>query len=227
MAIEVGLEVGAKRTFASALEWPGWSRGARDESMAIEALERYRPRYARALGPLADALEHSSKARELVVVDRVPGGAGTDFGVPSHVMDRDREPVDETELDRLIDILSAAWTAFDEAAREAIGVELRKGPRGGGRDLDRIVDHVLEAERAYLVEIGGQNRTLQDASPGARLADVRERVRTSLAARVRGEPPPPSRRRAPLWPVRYFARRSAWHALDHAWEIEDRATPTG
>ena len=24
------------------------------------------------------------------------------------------------------------------------------------------------------------------------------------------------------WPPRYAARRIAWHALDHAWEIEDR-----
>jgi hypothetical protein len=25
------------------------------------------------------------------------------------------------------------------------------------------------------------------------------------------------------WLPRYFVRRVAWHALDHAWEIEDRA----
>jgi hypothetical protein len=25
------------------------------------------------------------------------------------------------------------------------------------------------------------------------------------------------------WPARYGARRIAWHALDHAWEIQDRA----
>jgi hypothetical protein len=24
------------------------------------------------------------------------------------------------------------------------------------------------------------------------------------------------------WPARYAARRIAWHALDHAWEMEDR-----
>ena len=31
---------------------------------------------------------------------------------------------------------------------------------------------------------------------------------------------------APLpggWPVRYAARRIAWHVLDHAWEIEDKS----
>ena len=25
------------------------------------------------------------------------------------------------------------------------------------------------------------------------------------------------------WPHRYAARRIAWHVLDHAWEMEDRA----
>ena len=29
------------------------------------------------------------------------------------------------------------------------------------------------------------------------------------------------------WPQRYAARRIAWHALDHAWEIEDRSDPAG
>ena len=27
------------------------------------------------------------------------------------------------------------------------------------------------------------------------------------------------------WPPRYAARRIAWHAIDHAWEIEDRTDP--
>jgi hypothetical protein len=26
------------------------------------------------------------------------------------------------------------------------------------------------------------------------------------------------------WPARYVARRTAWHATDHAWEIENRST---
>ncbi|HEY7736107.1 MAG TPA: hypothetical protein VH813_04875 [Candidatus Limnocylindrales bacterium] len=224
MTIEVGIEVGGKRTFASAIAWPGWARGARGEADALDLLACYGPRYAAALGSMAGDLEVPSGPDDLVVVERVPGSGGTDFGVPSRVMDRDRAPVDETELQHQIAILSATWTTFDAAAQAAVGAVLRKGPRGGGRDLDAIVDHVLEAERAYLVQIGGENRTLQDATPEARMADLRARVRESLADRVRGEPPPP-RRRAPLWPVRYFVRRSAWHALDHTWEIEDRAAP--
>jgi hypothetical protein len=27
-----------------------------------------------------------------------------------------------------------------------------------------------------------------------------------------------------MWTPRRFLRRAAWHVLDHAWEIEDRAT---
>src|SRR5438309_1771782 len=28
------------------------------------------------------------------------------------------------------------------------------------------------------------------------------------------------------WPQRYAARRIAWHALDHAWEMQDRSDPS-
>jgi hypothetical protein len=43
-----------------------------------------------------------------------------------------------------------------------------------------------------------------------------------LASPNGGTPPVPKG-----WPPRYAARRIAWHALDHAWEIEDRSEPTG
>jgi hypothetical protein len=53
---------------------------------------------------------------------------------------------------------------------------------------------------------------------------MRETFIETLTARAHGEPPPPNPRRTkPLWVPRYAVRRSAWHALDHAWEIEDRA----
>jgi hypothetical protein len=39
----------------------------------------------------------------------------------------------------------------------------------------------------------------------------------------------PSTGKAPVdrgWPQRYAARRIAWHALDHAWEVQDRSAPS-
>ena len=44
----------------------------------------------------------------------------------------------------------------------------------------------------------------------------------TLEARARGEEPDEPNKVRSRWGPRYFVRRSAWHALDHAWEIEDR-----
>ena len=163
-----------------------------------------------------------------MVVERLKGGGGTDFGIPAAEAGADQRPVDEGELDRLGRLLTAAWAAFDAAAARAAGHELRKGPRGGGRDLGKIVHHVLEAEEAYLVSIGGSTRSARSAELGveSRMDVVRTLAMETMADRARGVPLPdnPRRTRA-IWTSRYFARRSAWHALDHAWEIEDRVEP--
>lgn len=44
--VRVSLEAGFRLTFASALDWPGWSRSGRGEEAAVEALRGYAPRYA-------------------------------------------------------------------------------------------------------------------------------------------------------------------------------------
>ncbi len=55
-------------------------------------------------------------------------------------------------------------------------------------------------------------------------ARLRGEILDTLTARAAGEPPSENaRRKAKVWTPRYFIRRTAWHALDHAWEIEDRA----
>ena len=203
----VYLEVGTRRTFAGALDWPGWCRSARDPDAAVEALLEYRDRYRAAVG-------RRLPAGDVEIVERLEGDASTDFGVPGAVPAFDSEPLDGKGLKRQVELLRACWSGFDAAARAAEGVELRKGPRGGGRDLDKIRDHVWEADGAYLRALGGRD-------PGG--DGLREAIVDMLGARARGEPLPPSRRRTPPWPPRYMVQRSAWHALDHAWEIEDRA----
>ena len=223
MALAVYVEAGAKRTFAGAIEWPGWSRGGRGEEEALAALLAYAPRYARVVEaaglrpPAADDLE---------VVERLAGGAGTDFGVPSVATAADERPLDATELDRQSRLLTVAWRAFDIAWHDAdeAGVELAKGPRGGGRDLPKIQGHVLEAEEAYLAALGSRPPRLPGATVADRTAAVRVAALATLAARARGEPIPDPRETKRPWAPRYFVRRSAWHALDHAWEIEDRST---
>lgn len=211
---DVYVETGAKRVFAGALEWPGWCRGGRDEGSALEALLAYAPRYAAALKRTRLGFRAPSDLR---VVERLPGDATTDFGAPSGAPAIDAEPMSEAGLRRAQAILRACWRAFDAAADAATGTELRTGPRGGGRDLDRIVEHVVGADGGYLRMIGAKPGPEQEAGP----EPMREAILDGLGTAVR-DGVPPSPRGGKRWTPRYFVRRSAWHVLDHAWELEDR-----
>jgi hypothetical protein len=217
----VYLELGSSRVFAVAMDWPGWARSGRTPDQALESLAAYGPRYAKAVASARAGFRAPSDASGLRVVSRVKGGSGTDFGVPGTTPPADEKEIDGAELKRQASLLRACWRAFDAAAAAAHGHSLRKGPRGGGRDLGKIVEHVLEAEAAYLSQLG--NRVPKVEGPAAtRMAGIRSTALEALEARARSEPlPDPNKVRKP-WTPRYFVRRSAWHVLDHAWEIEDR-----
>jgi len=215
--IATGLETGAKKTFQWAIDWPGWCRSGKTELDALERLidaaERYNVVIERAgLEPLAVS------GHDIHVVETVAGGGGTDFGVPSILTETDRRPVPAAEAERQRRILEACWAVFADVVAGA-PAELRKGPRGGGRDRDKVVAHVLEAEHGYAREMG-----LKLPAPDASDPPTVEALRTAITAVLR-EPsdgsPIPGRR----WTPRYAARRIAWHVLDHAWEIEDRTEP--
>jgi len=210
--VAVGVEVVAKRAFASALDWPGWSRGGRNEDAAVEALAAAGDRY-RLVAALAGL---DPPALELEVVERVSGNASTDFGVPGVVLAADGRPLTAEEAGRQGALVSAAWARFAEVVAGAPAV-LRKGPRGGGRDRDAIVAHVLSAEDGYASRLGLRARDFagEGGEPGEAL---RRAMLAALSAPSSGEP-----FREKGWPSRYAARRIAWHALDHAWEIEDRS----
>ena len=205
------METAPKRVFASALDWPGLARGGRQEAAALEALLAALPRYAR----LAEAagVPFPVDGIGIEVVERIDGDAGTAFGMPSVPADADRIPVSTADAARLAALVEAAWAAFDRTAAAA-PAELRKGPRGGGRDTAKIVDHVNGADAAYAGVLG---------IPPAERRPV-ERCRSAMLARLR-EPSDGSPIAGKKWPPRYAARRIAWHALDHAWEIEDRTEP--
>jgi hypothetical protein len=223
-AIPVYLESGDKRVFAAGLDWPGWARSGRTVDEALAALVAAGPRYGAAIGRTTPPFVAPTELSDLEVVHRLKGGSGTDFGVPGASPREDGGPIETAELDRLVAILEGSWAAFDAAARAARGVELRKGPRGGGRDLDKIVDHVREAEEAYIVQSGAK-RAVLDRGPGDATARRRAAALEVLATKARGEPLPEPNRVGKPWSPRYFVRRAAWHVLDHAWEIEDRARP--
>ena len=199
----VYLEAGKTWTFACAVDWPGWARRAKGgEEAAIETLLDYAPRYRRVAGS-------RWKPDDIKVIGRIPGDATTDFGAPHIVGPWDEKALPKAKRAEQLGLLERCWSYFDNVVASA-PAELRKGPRGGGRDRDKIVDHVREAERAYAPKAGiripprtpwPDHRTMiLDGLRGAESADAK-------------------------WPWSYVVRRIAWHVLDHAWEIEDRSDP--
>ena len=213
-AIPAILEVGSRRTFAWADDWPGWCRSGRDEAAALAALAAAGTRYA----PVADAAGLAlpwEADTPFDVVERVTGDATTDFGAPGKVVTLDRAPLTRVQAARQVALLEAAWSTFD-AVVSAAPLELRRGPRGGGRDRDQVAGHVVRAETAYARVMGLK---LAEPDPADPVAIAAQRASIVAVLRLPSDGLPLAGKR---WPPRTAARRIAWHVLDHAWEIEDR-----
>ena len=218
---DIFLEIGQKRIFAGAVAWPGWCRRGRDEEAATQALLDSGPRYARILQSTNLGFKPPVDVATLHVVERVDGNATTDFGAPDAPLSSDHAPIDDGELRRFETLLRACWAAFDAAIKAAEGKSLRKGPRGGGRDLEAIIDHVRMADEGYLRRIGWKIERF-DGETELRLGRMRREILAGLAVAARGELPTVGPRGGKRWTPRFFVRRLAWHVVDHAWEIEDR-----
>lgn len=195
---------------------PGGRSGKTPEA-AVSALVDYGERYARIARAAGVAFAPPASVDEIEVVERVEGGSGTEFGVPGVAAREEAGDVSARDLDRMLALLRAAWGAFDGASAAARGRQLRTGPRGGGRSREKMTGHVADAEAAYVGQLG--SRPPRDAS----LEELRDAFVAALTARVRGEPLPNPRNTKRPWSPRYAVRRSAWHSLDHAWELEDRS----
>lgn len=218
----VYLEIGQKRTFAGALDWPGWCRSGRDESSALKALLESAPRYGRAVATARLGFKAPSNISAFIVRERLKGNATTDFGAPGLAPSWDAKPVAPAELERLQKILKACWRALKNTTETADGKTLQTGPRGGGRQLEGILQHVLEANEGYLNQVGWKFRRDQAVEIAQQLEQVRQATLEALAASAHGEIPAKGPRGGQRWSARYFVRRVAWHMLDHVWEIEDR-----
>jgi hypothetical protein len=215
--IRIADEAGAKKAFAWAIDWPGWARNGKTPELARAALVEYAPRYARVV--MTAKLKMPDVDDDLLdVVDSVAGGSGTDFGVPSAITDADRRRVTAVEAERLAALVEAAWTVFDNVAAGA-PASLRKGPRGGGRDRDKMIGHVIEADHAYAREMG-----IRLPEPHFGEGEAIDAERAAMLELL-GQPSDGGPLAARKWTQRYAARRIAWHALDHAWEMEDRSAP--
>jgi hypothetical protein len=212
-SIKIAEEASPRRVFVWAVDWPGWCRSGRDRDAALEALVAAANRYAAVATSAGIDFPVASRPR-FETVTRVQGGAGTDFGVPSVIIEEDRQPVKPAQAKKLAALVASSWALFDAIAAAAPEA-LRKGPRGGGRDTSKIVAHVDEADSAYAREIG-----IKQKPPADRGAV--EAMRTSMLD-ILARPSDGSPLAGRKWPQRYAARRIAWHALDHAWEIEDKS----
>jgi hypothetical protein len=213
--IRLLIESGRRKVFASALDWPGWARSGRSEEAAIEELLAYAERYAVVASVAGQTFDAVAITAAVDIVERVPGNATTDFGAPDGIAAGDCDPWrDDVEGDRHASLVAAAWHALDDAAARATA-ELRKGPRGGGRDRDEVVAHVISAEASYARKIGVRHKA-PDPTDQAAVAALRADILDALREPRSDLPPRP-------WPLRYAVRRIAWHALDHAWEIEDKS----
>jgi len=211
---KVYLEVAPKRTFAMALDWPGWGRSGRTEEEALEHLADYAKRYAKVVRSTGIDFDPSS-AETFNLVEKVPGNKTTEFGAPSAFVSTDRSRITQKDAERAAALVKACWAALDRMAKRS-AASLQKGPRGGGRDRDKMLDHVISAEAAFARKIGVRHRPPAFDDTKA-IKAMRADILEVIGNKSTGDLLVPKG-----WPVAYAARRIAWHATDHAWEMEDR-----
>ena len=186
--MDVYLECGTKRTFAGAVDWPGWCRQGPNGADALAALLAYGPKYASILAGTRLGFTAPKDPSQLVVLERLPGTPTTDFGAPGVAPSADHDrSCSPAELKRFEKILEAGWRAFDETVKSARGKTLTTGPRGGGRSLEAIVAHVVEADAGYLNAVGW--KAPKGVKPAEQLAATREAILAALQASAAGELP--------------------------------------
>jgi len=226
----VTLEIGpkGKKVVAVAPDWPGLERGAKTGEEAIERLHTCIPRYSQ-IAKLAGLDAEFNKIKKFDVVEQYPGTPSTDFwGISFAFSSIDRQNMPGSELERELALMQACWAFFD-SVRKRVSAELQKGPRGGGRDRDHIVRHVLYNERDWASGVGVL--TPEDAlltSKGLKT------YRKAYCDAIRGyHSQGKAAGKMAKWPLRYLIRHTAYHTLDHSWEMEDkdltpsRSTPKG
>ncbi|NLF64463.1 MAG: hypothetical protein GX579_07650 [Chloroflexi bacterium] len=217
--MRVTLEIGpkGKRVVAVAPDWPGLERGAKSEEEAVERLRVYMPRYAR-VAELAGMHAAFDANQHVDVVEQYPGTGSTDFwGISFGLSSFDRQGMSADELERELILMRACWAFFDEV-RGRVSAEMQKGPRGGGRDRDQIVGHTFVSELDWAKRIGvrtPREAMLTDEGLKAHREAYCQAIRDYHAE---GKPAG----KISKWPLRYLIRHTAFHTLDHAWEMEDK-----
>jgi hypothetical protein len=208
---DIYIELGGKKAIAWSLEWPGWCRIRASEEAAIQALIDSEARYRL----IAQRAGQDFAPGDLVVVERLQGDANTAWGVPSVMASVETRPIDAATAQRNVALLRASWDMLEEVVASS-PEDLRKGPRGGGRDRDEIRSHVIEAERVYARKIGVRHKPFEMDDKDA-LNAMRDDIADVLSKPSNGQTLVDGG-----WNASYAVRRIAWHVVDHIWEIEDR-----
>ncbi len=214
--MRVILEIGKKRrVVAGAMDWPGLDRWGFSEDAALEKLASYLPRYV-GVAERAGLASAFKRARDLDVVERVPGSSSTDFWGVAHVPSQiEREVLSAKDLDRRLGLLEACWAYFDDVAAR-VPAELRPGPRSAGRTRDQIIRHVILNEPEQFSRKVEVRTPFEDVLAPGGLSKHRQAYLEGIRAyNAEGKP-------ARCWPIQFLIRRTANHVMDHAWEMEDR-----
>ena len=208
---DIYVELGGKKAIAWSLEWPGWCRIRTSEAAAVQALIDYEGRYRL----IAQRAGLDFAPGDLMITERLTGDANTAWGVPSVMAPAEFRPIDAVTAQRNVAIMRASWDMLEEVVATSPS-ELRKGPRGGGRDRGEVRSHVIEAERVYARKIGIRHKPfkMDDVSS---LKAMRDDIADVLSKPSSGESLV-----AGGWNASYAVRRITWHVVDHIWEIEDR-----
>lgn len=204
-----------KRAVAYALDWPGWSRGARSPGEALERLEAYRPRY-RPVAVNAGLAKELDAAGDLEVVEDHVGNSSTDFwGIAWTSSSFEVGPMEPDVLERRLALLEGAWRFFDDVAAR-VSAELRRGPRGGGWTRDEIVNHVFGNERVQF-----SKRVGVATPPGVMLTPDGLRAHREAFLDGLRQYNAEDRKVGRTWTIQFLLRHTTYHVLDHAWQMED------
>jgi hypothetical protein len=205
-----------KKAAAFAIDWPGWSRGGKAPDLALATLESYRERYRPVALAAGMAKEFDAAGPLDVIEDRVGSGSTDFWGISYAPSSFEHEPMADAELDRKIELLRACWSFFDGMAAR-VSAEMRKGPRGGGRDRDQIIRHTIRTESEEFAKRLGLRVPEGAALNPDGLLEFREAYVAAMHAYNAGDG-----KRMRSWTLPFLIRHSAYHVMDHAWEMADK-----
>jgi hypothetical protein len=212
--IAIVIERGKKKAVAYAPDWPGWSRGASSVDAAIERLASYADRY-RGVVDLAGLSGEFPSTPAFDIVEEAAGRGMTDFwGISFVASTGEQGQMSDRECERKLTILRACWTYLDQVAAK-VSAELKKGPRGGGRDRDQVLRHIFVNERDWARMVGVEETEDAVLTKKGLAAHREAYVGAIREYNAAGKP-------ARAWRLQFFLRHTAYHVMDHAWEMEDK-----